>query len=307
MKVVSLNISEKKGIIKTPIDKVYVNELGFENDAHAGDWHRQITLLAKEQVDFFSKEAGRKINFGEFAENITTEGIDLTKVAVLDRFKIGEVEMMVTQIGKECHGTSCAIYREVGNCIMPKLGIFCKVLKTGNIKIGDSIEFIPFQIQFEIITLSDRASKGEYSDRSGAKINEILINYFNAKAKTIRINNTLISDNAEKLKSILLDCKSNKVNVVITTGGTGIGPRDITPDVVKTLLDKEIPGIMEMIRFKYGQNKPKAMLSRSVCGLMGETLIYTLPGSVKAVEEYMAEILQTLEHLIFMKEGLDVH
>ena len=307
MKVVSLNISEKKGIIKTPIDKVFVNEFGFENDAHAGDWHRQITLLAKEQVDFFSKEAGRKINFGEFAENITTEGIDLTKVAILDRFKIGEVEMMVTQIGKECHGTSCAIYREVGNCIMPKLGIFCKVLKTGNIKTGDKIEYFPFEIQFEIITLSDRASKGEYSDRSGAKINEILNNYFSAKGKTIKIKSTLISDDAEKLKSILLDCKSNKLHVVITTGGTGIGKRDITPDVVKTLLDKEIPGIMEMIRFKYGQNKPNAMLSRSVCGLMGETLVYTLPGSVKAVEEYMAEILQTLEHLIFMKEGLDVH
>jgi len=134
-----------------------------------------------------------------------------------------------------------------------------------------------------------------------------LNNYFSAKGKTIKIKSTLISDDAEKLKSILLDCKSNKLHVVITTGGTGIGKRDITPDVVKTLLDKEIPGIMEMIRFKYGQNKPNAMLSRSVCGLMGETLVYTLPGSVKAVEEYMAEILQTLEHLIFMKEGLDVH
>ena len=307
MKIVSLNISEKKGVIKTPVDKVFVNKLGFENDAHAGDWHRQVTLLAKEQVDFFSKEAGRKINFGEFAENITTEGFDLTKVSVLDRFKIGTVELLVTQIGKECHGTSCAIFREVGNCIMPKLGIFCKVLNTGEIKIGDIIEYIPFQINVEVITLSDRASKGEYSDRSGVRITDILNNYFLSKSKEVKVNNTLIPDDAEKLKTLLSTYKNNSIDVVITTGGTGIGPKDITPEVVKQMLDKEIPGIMEMIRFKYGQNKPNAMLSRSVCGLMGKTLVYTLPGSVKAVEEYMSEILQTLEHLIYMREGLDVH
>lgn len=307
MKIVSLNISEKKGVIKTPVEKVFVNKLGFENDAHAGDWHRQVTLLAKEQVDFFSKEAGRKINFGEFAENITTEGFDLTKVSVLDRFKIGAVELIVTQIGKECHGTSCAIFREVGNCIMPKLGIFCKVLNTGEIKIGDAIEYIPFQINVEVITLSDRASKGEYSDRSGARITDILNNYFQSKSKEVKVNNTLIPDDAEKLKTLLTTHKNNSIDVVITTGGTGIGPKDITPEVVKQMLDKEIPGIMEMIRFKYGQNKPNAMLSRSVCGLMGKTLVYTLPGSVKAVEEYMSEILQTLEHLIYMHEGLDVH
>lgn len=307
MKIVSLNISEKKGVIKTPVEKVFVNKLGFENDAHAGDWHRQVTLLAKEQVDFFSKEAGRKINFGEFAENITTEGFDLTKVSVLDRFKIGTVELLVTQIGKECHGTSCAIFREVGNCIMPKLGIFCKVLNTGEIKIGDTFEYIPFQINVEVITLSDRASKGEYSDRSGARITDILNNYFQSKSKEVKVNNTLIPDDAEKLKTLLSTYKNNSIDVVITTGGTGIGPKDITPEVVKQMLDKEIPGIMEMIRFKYGQNKPNAMLSRSVCGLMNKTLVYTLPGSVKAVEEYMSEILQTLEHLIYMREGLDVH
>jgi len=94
---------------------------------------------------------------------------------------------------------------------------------------------------------------------------------------------------------------------MITTGGTGIGQRDITVETVKPLLDKEIPGIMEAIRIKYGSQKPNALLSRGVAGLMNNTLVYTLPGSVKAVNEYMTEILKTLEHLIYMREGLDAH
>jgi molybdenum cofactor synthesis domain-containing protein len=95
--------------------------------------------------------------------------------------------------------------------------------------------------------------------------------------------------------------------LVITTGGTGVGPRDITPEVVKELLDKEIPGIMEMIRMKYGAEKPNALLSRGVAGLMGNAFVYTLPGSVKAVNEYMSEITKTLKHLYLMRMGIDSH
>ncbi|MBE0632541.1 MAG: MOSC domain-containing protein, partial [Burkholderia vietnamiensis] len=89
-------------------------------DAHAGDWHRQVSMLAMESVEKFSKEAKRKINFGEFAENITTQGIELAKCHIFDRFWIGDAELELTQIGKECHGTACAIFKEVGNCVMPK-------------------------------------------------------------------------------------------------------------------------------------------------------------------------------------------
>jgi len=96
-------------------------------------------------------------------------------------------------------------------------------------------------------------------------------------------------------------------DLIITTGGTGIGPRDITPEVVKPLLTKEIPGIMEQIRVKYGTKNPRALLSRGVAGAMGNTLIYTLPGSVKAVHEYMAEIVKTMEHTFYMLYGIDKH
>ena len=94
---------------------------------------------------------------------------------------------------------------------------------------------------------------------------------------------------------------------MFTTGGTGVGPRDVTPDVVAALADKTIPGIMDAIRIKYGAAKPNALLSRSVAAVIRSTLVYTLPGSVRAVEEYMDEILKTLEHLIFTLHGLDLH
>jgi len=109
------------------------------------------------------------------------------------------------------------------------------------------------------------------------------------------------------LEDLLHKAKEELDDLVITTGGTGIGPRDFTPDVVRTQLDKEIPGVMEVIRAKYGSGKPAALLSRSVAGVMGKSLVFTLPGSVKAVNEYMAEITGTLLHMIHMLHGLDIH
>ena len=121
------------------------------------------------------------------------------------------------------------------------------------------------------------------------------------------IVNRLIPDDSHKLEELLNKAKEELVDIVITTGGTGIGPRDFTPDVVKSVLDKEIPGIMEMIRMKYGAEKPAALTSRSVAGVMGKSLVFTLPGSVRAVNEYMAEICKSLMHLVYMLHGLDTH
>jgi MOSC domain-containing protein YiiM len=139
IKVLSVNISEKKGVIKEPVNEIVITEQGVENDAHAGDWHRQVSLLAKESIDKFEEVLGRKLEFGEFAENITTEGITLYTMKPGDIINIANVELEVTQIGKKCHGDGCAIFSQVGKCVMPKEGIFAKVLKTGKIKPGDEI------------------------------------------------------------------------------------------------------------------------------------------------------------------------
>lgn len=306
IKILSVNISEKKGTVKKPVDYIALSEVGVEGDAHSGPWHRQVSLLGKESFEKFSIEAKRELQYGEFAENITTEGVLLYKTSPLDVFKNQDLELMVTQIGKKCHGDGCAIYREVGNCVMPKEGIFAKVVRGGTMKAGDVLEYHPKVFKVKIITLSDRASRGEYEDLSGPEVAKIVQTHFGKSNRLVETEVVVISDDAEQLKQLCLMDK-DQYDVIITTGGTGIGPRDITPDVVRPLLDKEIPGIMEVIRVRYGMEKPNASLSRSIAGVMGGTLVYTLPGSVKAVREYMDEILKTLEHLVYMQYGLDVH
>lgn len=303
--VVSVNISERKGTIKTPVDGIILNETGVKGDAHSGKWHRQVSLLGTESFDKFEKQAGRQLAYGEFAENITTTGIILFQTLPLDRFRIGDTELEVTQIGKSCHGDGCAIYREVGNCVMPKEGIFCRVLKNGTIKAGDKVEYIQKVFRIKVITLSDRASVGEYTDRSGPAVENILTDFFNSIQWKVEIERKVIPDDEVLLRQTLNDI--NETDMIFTTGGTGIGPRDITVDVVEPLLDKKIPGIMEIIRTKYGLEKPAALLSRGVAGVIGNTLIYTLPGSVKAVEEYLTEINKTLMHSVYMLHGLDIH
>jgi len=134
----------------------------------------------------------------------------------------------------------------------------------------------------------------------------ISAHFANTKRK-FETQNILIADNAEQLRLLIEKAIAEGVDVVFTTGGTGIGERDITVDTVKPLLHMEIPGIMDSIRMKFGANNPLALLSRSVAGIAGNTLIYTLPGSVKAINEYMPEIMKTLEHLIYMRHGLDTH
>ncbi|NWF75320.1 MAG: MOSC domain-containing protein [Nitrospirae bacterium] len=139
-KVVSVNISDKKGIRKKPVKEAFMKaNFGIEGDTHASSrWHRQVSLLALESIEKMKKQ-GLKVNPGDFAENITTEGIDLLSLPVGTRMSIGDnIEVEVSQIGKVCH-TRCEIYKMAGNCIMPTEGIFVRVLKGGKIEKGDEI------------------------------------------------------------------------------------------------------------------------------------------------------------------------
>lgn len=141
-KVLDINISEKKGVIKKPIDEgIFVEDFGLEGDAHAGKWHRQVSLLGIESFNKMKEQGIEDLDHGSFAENITTEGIILYELPVGTRMKIGETIQEVTQIGKECH-TGCAIAKQVGKCVMPKEGIFTKVIKGGKVRPGDIVEVL---------------------------------------------------------------------------------------------------------------------------------------------------------------------
>lgn len=129
-RIVSVNVSRKKGERKSPVPSISLRPAhGVEGDAHAGDWHRQVSLLAAEDIEYM-RGKGADVGPGDFAENITTEGVVLSSLPVGARLRVGDVELEVTQIGKECH-KGCAIMQQVGECIMPRRGIFARVLKGG--------------------------------------------------------------------------------------------------------------------------------------------------------------------------------
>lgn len=289
-KVVAVCISEKKGQRKKNIGSSnLIAARGLENDAHAGDWHRQVSLLALESIEKM-QQMGLDVKPGDFAENITTQGIDLVSLPIGTRFTIGGSTLLkVTQIGKECH-TRCAIYYQAGDCVMPKEGIFAEVLKGGMISTGDDIKLVKVY-KLGIITASDKGATGEREDKSGAVIKEKLSSLMDVADYKI------VPDEKRELEKAIKEMADDlKVDLILTTGGTGLGPRDITPDVTASLCERIVPGIPEAMRANSYKITPKAMLSRAAAGIRKETLIINLPGSPKAVGECLRVIIPVLEH-----------
>lgn len=303
----SVNLSPEKGTSKTPQAAVEVDGRGLVGDAHAGFGHRQVSLLDRESIDAFAARSGRTYPPGAFGENITTQGLDLASVCLRDRLTAGSLCLEVTQIGKTCHGDGCAIFREVGKCVMPKEGVFCRVLHGGPLRPGDPLELTQGFLSVLVITVSDRASRGEYADRSGPAVVAALRQELEPRRWRLAVRTQVVPDESGPLRVAVESAVAAKVDVLLTTGGTGIGPRDITPETIRPLLDKEIPGIMEYIRVRHGERLPSALLSRGVAGTRGQTLIFTLPGSPSGASEYVAEILRPLEHALAMLAAVDCH
>jgi MOSC domain-containing protein YiiM len=136
--IVAVSVSAQKGTPKTNVPRAeLVANHGIAGDAHAGDWHRQVSLLALESIAKM-RAKGAKVGPGAFAENLTTQSLDLTSLQIGDRLLIGQAELEITQLGKECH-TRCAIFEQVGDCVMPREGVFARVVRGGEVKVGDEV------------------------------------------------------------------------------------------------------------------------------------------------------------------------
>lgn len=297
-------ISEKRGTAKQPVSCArLIENWGIENDAHAGHWHRQISLLSAEKVEAFRQEGGA-VTDGAFGENLLVDGIDFAKLPVGTHFLCGDVVLELTQIGKECHN-HCAIYQRVGDCIMPREGVFAEVLHGGEVHVGDAIEVIlpdPNRpLTAAVITLSDKGAAQQREDLSGPAIVEYL-----KKAGYIVVEQILIPDEEELLKQHLIRLADQRqVGLILTTGGTGFAPRDRTPEATLAVADRIAPGIAEAIRAGSMHFTKRAMLGRGVSVLRKQTLIVNLPGSVKAVRESLDLVLDTLEHGVRLLRGTD--
>ena len=294
--------SPAKGTEKRPVpEAVFVKGHGIEGDAHAGKWHRQVSLLSYDKVEEFNARGAQVVD-GDFGENILAEGIDFQKLPVGSILRCGTVVLRMTQIGKECH-QGCAIRQRVGDCIMPREGVFAEVLEEGVIRPGDVITAQypdpdrPFTAA--VITLSDKGSKGEREDKSGPAAVEML-----EEAGYEVVETLILPDEPLLLKTELIRLADQRqVDLVLTSGGTGFSLRDQTPEATMAVADRNAPGIAEYIRMRSAQITDRAMLSRGVSVIRKGTLIVNLPGSPKAVRESLGFILNALDHGLRILRG----
>ncbi len=301
-KVMAVCTSPEKGTGKTPRDSIrLLPDYGIEGDAHAGKWHRQVSLLSYEEIEKF-REKGADIAFGAFGENVVLSGIDLKTLPVGTRLRIEECLLEVSQIGKACH-SHCAIFKTMGDCIMPREGIFAVVLEGGEIRPGMVAQMIPAApdrpFRAAVITLSDRAAAGSYEDRSGPLLREML------SAANYRVEETLLlPDGKEKLAQELRRLADQRqIDLILTTGGTGFSERDQTPEATKAACEREVPGIGEALRAYSLQFTRNAILSRQTAGIRGKSLIINLPGSPKACREDLEFLLPVLPHGLGILRG----
>ncbi len=301
-KVLAVCMSEQRGVAKKDVASgCFKENWGLDGDGHAGPWHRQVSLLSADKVQKFN-ESGANVRHGDFGENLVVEGIDFRALPVGTLLRSGNVLLEITQIGKQCH-THCQIYHRMGDCIMPREGVFARVLKGGEIAVGDDMTIeartAPMPWRAAVITLSDKGAAGERKDKSGPAI-----------AAQLRENGyeivreLLLPDDKEKLETALMDiCDRMKPDLILTTGGTGFSTRDITPEATLAVAEKRADGIAEAIRAASLRITPRAMLSRGAAVIRGGTLIVNLPGSPKACMESMSVFLDVIPHAMELLRG----
>ena len=298
----ALCVSEKRGTIKKPVDEILlVENFGLKGDAHAGNWHRQVSLLSYDKVEEFNAKGGMA-TAGAFGENILVAGIDFRCLPVGSILRSGSVVLKMSQIGKECH-THCEIFKRVGDCIMPREGVFATVVEGGVLHLGDTIQ-VDFPsasapMRAAVMTLSDKGFRGERIDTSGPRAVELL------QQAGYEIVETVLLPDEQKLieKELRRLADQRQVDLIITTGGTGMSIRDCTPEATLAVATRNVPGIAEAIRAGSMQITKRAMLGRGASVLRNNTLIVNLPGSRKAVEESLELVLPELEHGLKILKG----
>jgi len=297
-KIEAICVSEKKGERKRPVEvATFRAGHGIESDAHAGPWHRQVSLLDREDIEAMRRRGLPDLAPGDFAENVILSGLDLAACGLGTRLRLGtEAVLSVTQIGKLCH-SPCAIYKATGDCIMPRRGVFTRVEKGGRVQAGDPaevLELVPRErFQAVVLTISDRCSRGLAQDTAGPAVVAQLKSSLGAHIYRTEV----LPDEREKIRDRLKHyADGHSIDLVVTVGGTGFSPRDVTPEATRELLERPTPGLDEAMRHSSFSKTPHAALSRGISGIRGSTLIVNLPGSERAAVENLEAILAALPH-----------
>ncbi len=299
-------VSKKKGTVKEAVREAVLREgHGIEGDAHAGTWHRQISLLSHSDIESM-RAKGLDLEPGAFGENFVIDGLNLGELGIGTRLRSDPVELEITQIGKVCHDR-CAIYHSAGDCIMPRAGMFARVLQGGRVKCGASIEVLSEisrdAIQAAVVTVSDSRAAGEAEDTAGPSVAGVIERELGAHVAWRGV----VPDEADAIVSALKDLSERGLDLIVTAGGTGCGPRDVTPEATRSVIEREVPGLAEAMRSSSARTTPHAMLQRGVCGIRGATLILNLPGSRRGAVENLTEVLPALPHAVQLLRGHTGH
>jgi molybdenum cofactor synthesis domain-containing protein len=271
-------VSSDKGTLKQVVQRAVLRtEHGLEGDAHAGPGHRQVSLLDERDIDAM-RAKGLDLEPGAFGENLVTAGSELGDLGIGTRLRVGEAELEITQIGKVCHDR-CEIYRRAGDCIMPRVGVFTRVIRGGAVAPGSSIDVTAqvsrSTLQVAVLTVSDRCAAEQMEDTAGPALAAALEHELQAHIAWTGV----VPDDAQDIADALRDAVGRGVDLVVTTGGTGCGPRDVTPEATRAVVTREAPGLAEAMRCASARQTPHALLQRGVCGICESTLILNLPGS----------------------------
>ncbi|HUV39918.1 MAG TPA: molybdenum cofactor synthesis domain-containing protein [Planctomycetota bacterium] len=297
-KVEALCISKVRGERKEPLSSaVFVAASGIEGDAHAGEWHRQVSLLSQADVETARTATPIEITPGAFAENVILSGIDFLQLGLGSRIRLGtDVVLSVTQIGKVCHDP-CVIARLSGDCIMPRMGLFARVETGGTVTVGDEAEVVSVvpreRFQAVVLTISDRCAAGETEDTAGPAAARLLEDRLDAHVYRIDV----LPDSRETLVARLRHyTDGHSIDLVVTVGGTGFSPRDVTPEATRDVVERATPGLDEAMRAASLTVTPHAALSRGASGIRKSTLIVNVPGSRRAAVENLDAIAGALAH-----------
>jgi molybdenum cofactor synthesis domain-containing protein len=297
-KVEAICLSERKGVPKVARPAARLRaEHGIEGDAHAGAGHRQVSFLGLAEIQSFAQRGGRTLAAGAFAENLVISGLDLGSLGLGSRVRLGgEAVLGITQLGKRCHHR-CAIFHQTGDCIMPRVGLFARVLTGGALAVGDAVEIeatVPRSaFQVVVLTLSDRCAARLTQDTAGPAVAALL----RASMSAHIYHNEILPDERGPLSERLRHyADGHSIDLVVAVGGTGLSPRDITPEAVREVIERPTPGFDEAMRAASLATTPLAMLSRACSGVRGQTLILSLPGSERAAVENLRAILPALPH-----------
>jgi len=312
-KILAVCLSKEKGTAKYNVGSgELIKDHGLKGDAHAGFDHRQLSILAREKIDEFKNSKNSKeliIKDGDFGENLVVEGVDLSGFKPGFLLECGEAILEISQIGKECLNP-CTIFSHMRDCIMPREGVFAKIILGGNISIGDDINLMQKQhdspalgkknYKVWILISSDKGSRGEREDRSGQ-----IIRKFISDAGFLEAGYTILSDDQAGLENELKRISDNEMaDLIISSGGTGLSPGDRMPEASMAVADRNVPGIAEAMRAHGLKYTKRAMFSRAVSVIRNKTLIINLPGSPKAVTENLEFIISELEHCLdILKEN----